>query len=67
MLLACNFMKKWTLSQDYFKGFTSILNSCFQDLIYSELLLQILLVPKQPLEIMVKSWKIIYEEVYFKI
>ena len=42
---------KWTHSQDYFKGFTKILNGCFQALVYSELLLQILLVWKQPLEV----------------
>ena len=51
-------IKKWTLSQDYFKGFTKVLHGCFQALVSSELLLQILLVWKQPLEIMVKSWKI---------
>ena len=94
MLLACNFIKKWTLSRDYFEGFTEILNGCFPALVYrqprpqcifrykrkakkflkidlwtrlvySEILLQIFLVRKEPLEIMVKSWKISYEKVYF--
>ena len=44
MIIAYNFIKKWTLSQDYLKGFTKILNVCFQALVYSELLLQIFLV-----------------------
>ena len=49
-------------SQNYFKGFVYILNGCIRALVYSELLLQILLIRKQPLEILVKSWKISYEE-----
>ena len=59
--LGCNSIKKRTLSLDYFKGFTYFLNGCFQALVYSELLLQILLVRKQPLEIMIKSRKISYD------
>ena len=51
-------------SQNYFKGFAWILNDCIRVLVYSDFLLQILLVWKQPLETLVKSWKISYEEVY---
>ena len=84
MLLACNFIKKWTLSRDYYlpalvysqprpqcifrykrkaKKFLKI--DLGTRLVYSEILLQIFLIRKEPLEIMVKSWKISYEKVYF--
>ena len=49
-------------SQNYFKGFVLILIGCSRALAYSELLLQTLLTQKQPLEILVKSWKISYEK-----
>ena len=54
-------MKKFIFSE-VFQRFCLDLNGCIRVLVYSDLLLQILLIRKQPFEILVKSWKISYEE-----